>query len=143
MEKKHSHYHKPCGHATVDVYRVLQMFEVKDQGVGHAIKKLLVAGGRGAGKSFEQDIQEAIDTLTRVLAMRKEDIDVTKSRESFADDAVRHLKDSIDFWESRGLLPIDEPKVFTGLFRTVSGDLHSGVCDTTPPNSNKTKNSES
>ena len=28
-------------------------------------KKLLVAGGRGAGKDINQDIQEAIDTLVR------------------------------------------------------------------------------
>lgn len=72
-ERKHSHYFKPCPYDFVDVYRVLDLFGITDQAIGHALKKLLVAGGRGAGKSIEKDIQEAIDTLTRFLEMRRED----------------------------------------------------------------------
>lgn len=71
--KKHSHYHKDVSKLkTIDVYRVLELFNVTDQALGHAIKKLLVAGGRGAGKSIEKDIQEAVDTLNRRLEMAKE-----------------------------------------------------------------------
>lgn len=71
--KKHSHYFKDVSNLkSIDVYKVLQLFEVTDQALGHAIKKLLVAGGRGAGKSIEKDIQEAIDTLVRCLEIKRE-----------------------------------------------------------------------
>lgn len=70
---KHSHYFKDVSKLKmIDVYRVLELFGVTDQALGHAIKKLLVAGGRGAGKSIEKDIQEAVDTLQRRLEMHKE-----------------------------------------------------------------------
>lgn len=72
--RKHSHYFKDVRHLTeVDVYRVLALFNVTDQAIGHAAKKLLVAGGRGAGKDIQKDIQEAIDTLVRWQEMKKED----------------------------------------------------------------------
>ena len=71
---KHGHYFKDVtGLNVVDVYRVLQLFGVADPCLQHAIKKLLVAGGRGAGKSIEKDVQEAIDTLERWKAMRNEE----------------------------------------------------------------------
>jgi hypothetical protein len=59
---------------TIDVYRVLQLFEVTDAAIAHAVKKLLVAGGRGAGKDVNKDIQEAVDSLQRFLEMQKEDV---------------------------------------------------------------------
>ena len=72
--RKHNHYFKPvAGLETVDVYRMLELFGVTDQALGHAIKKLLVAGGRGAGKDIRQDVAEAIDTLQRWQEMRAED----------------------------------------------------------------------
>lgn len=71
---KHGHYFKSVAHlAQVDVYRVLELFGVTNPAIAHAAKKLLVAGGRGAGKSIDKDIQEAIDTLVRWQAMRNED----------------------------------------------------------------------
>mgnify|MGYP000016287286 CR=1 FL=1 len=74
VRTKHSHYHKPVHHLQyVDVYRVLALFNVTDQALGHAIKKLLVAGGRGAGKDITRDVQEAIDTLQRWQEMRAEE----------------------------------------------------------------------
>lgn len=70
---KHSHYHKDVsGLQSIDVYRVLRLFEVTDPCLQHAIKKLLVAGGRGV-KDIAQDVQEAIDTLERWGAMWDED----------------------------------------------------------------------
>lgn len=72
-EKKHSHYFKDVSHLDhVDVYRVLELFGVREHAIGHAIKKLLVAGNRGS-KNQPQDIQEAIDTLVRYQEMQKED----------------------------------------------------------------------
>ena len=70
---KHSHYKKPvAGLQFVDVYRVLALFGVTDPCLQHAVKKLLVAGGRGA-KDISQDVQEAIDTLHRWQEIRVED----------------------------------------------------------------------
>lgn len=74
QRRKHAHYFKDVSNLeTIDVYRVLDLFNVTDQTLGHAIKKLLVAGGRGAGKDFRKDVQEAIDTLQRRLEMLDED----------------------------------------------------------------------
>lgn len=70
---KHSHYFKPvAGLEHIDVYRTLLLFGVTDPCLQHAIKKLLVAGGRGA-KDIGQDVQEAIDTLERWKTMRQEE----------------------------------------------------------------------
>lgn len=74
-QAKHSHYFKPVhGLEHVDVYRVLHLFNVTDPCLQHAVKKLLVAGGRGGGKDISRDIQEAIDTLERWKAMREEEL---------------------------------------------------------------------
>lgn len=73
--KKHSHYCRDVSSLqTLDVYRVLKLFNVTDPCLQHAVKKLLVAGGRGAGKDIDRDIQEAIDTLVRWQDMRHEDV---------------------------------------------------------------------
>lgn len=77
QERKHSHYYKDVTHLeTIDVYRVLKLFNVTDPCLQHAVKKLLVAGGRGAGKDINRDIQEAIDTLKRFQEMDEEDCPV-------------------------------------------------------------------
>ena len=69
----HNHYFKDVRALThIDVYRVLELFEVVDPAIQHAVKKLLCAGGRGT-KSQPQDVQEAIDSLARWQDMRKED----------------------------------------------------------------------
>lgn len=71
---KHPHYHKDVRHLeTIDVYRVLTLFNVTDPCIQHAVKKLLVAGGRGAGKDIAKDVQEAIDSLQRFQEMRLEE----------------------------------------------------------------------
>lgn len=71
---KHPHYHKNVRHLeTIDVYRVLALFNVTDPCIQHAVKKLLVAGGRGAGKDISRDIQEAVDSLNRWQEMQAED----------------------------------------------------------------------
>jgi len=57
---------------SVDVYRVLNLFDVRSHAVGHAIKKLLCAGLRGA-KDYEQDLREAKASIERELAMMDEE----------------------------------------------------------------------
>jgi len=91
MTRKHSHYFKPVptGATHVDVYRVLEMFGVTDQALGHAAKKILVAGGRGA-KDQRKDIQEAIDTLQRKLEMLDEDAVVSVPVPYIGDERRAH-----------------------------------------------------
>ena len=70
---KYPHYFKSVSHLeTVDVYRVLSLFQVNDPCLQHAIKKLLCAGDRG-DKSMIKDITEARDSLNRHLEMLQED----------------------------------------------------------------------
>ena len=47
---------------TIDVYDVLDAFDVSNPATAHAIKKLLCTGTRGL-KDWETDLQEAIDSL--------------------------------------------------------------------------------
>ena len=71
--QKFPHYYKDVNHLKeIDVYRVLDLFQVTNPCVQHAVKKLLVTGKRGA-KMYEKDIQEAIVTLQRHLEMLQED----------------------------------------------------------------------
>jgi hypothetical protein len=66
LEPKVSKYHKKIRNhgVTVDVYDVLDAYGVENPAVAHAVKKMLMAGQRGY-KDFQQDIQEAIDSLER------------------------------------------------------------------------------
>lgn len=57
----------------IDVYRILDLYEVTDHALGHAIKKLLLAGSRTGGKGAYKDITEARDTLSRYIEMQSED----------------------------------------------------------------------
>lgn len=71
--ERHRHYYKSVAHlGTVDVYRVLRLFGVTDPCLQHAIKKLLVAGGRGS-KDARRDLREAIDSIERAIEMMDED----------------------------------------------------------------------
>lgn len=67
------HYFKkvPSGVTHVDVYWVLDAFGVTSQPVGHAIKKLLCAGQRGA-KGREKDLLEAIACIKRALELESQ-----------------------------------------------------------------------
>lgn len=71
---KYPQYYRDVSHLeVVDVYRVIDLFGVTDATAQHALKKLLLSGVRTGGKSIEQDLKEARDTLSRGLAMRAED----------------------------------------------------------------------
>ena len=56
----------------IDVYRVLELYGVECHAIGHAVKKLLCAGERGA-KSKEQDLREAIQAIARAIEMMGEE----------------------------------------------------------------------
>lgn len=81
MAKEFSHYYKkvPNGVQYIDVYRLLEMFEVTNPAIQHAVKKLLVAGGRGH-KDLDKDVKEAIVSLNRWIEMREEECVESKSK---------------------------------------------------------------
>ena len=69
----HDHYKKNVQHLDmIDVYRVLDLWQVTNPALQHALKKILAAGQRGA-KDEAKDVQEAIDSLKRWQDMRGED----------------------------------------------------------------------
>ena len=62
---KQNKYSKDLRDGTkIDVYDILDAFNVENPAVAHAIKKMLCAGLRGY-KDFNQDIEEAIESLER------------------------------------------------------------------------------
>jgi hypothetical protein len=65
-------YYKEYPYDTIDIYRVLQIYEVTDPCIQHAVKKLLCAGKRGY-KEVEKDVEEAIMSLQRWGEMRREE----------------------------------------------------------------------
>lgn len=72
IAEKYNHYYKDVSHLErIDVYRVLDLFNITDPTIQHAVKKLLVAGNRGA-KDKSKDVHEAIDTLLRFKEMESE-----------------------------------------------------------------------
>jgi hypothetical protein len=50
----------------------LELFEVVDPAIQHAVKKLLVAGNRGH-KDLQKDVKEAIVSLNRRIEMWEEE----------------------------------------------------------------------
>ena len=68
----YDHYFKDVSHLKViDIYRILELYEVTNPCVQHAVKKLLCSGKRGV-KDANNDIKEAFATLDRYLEMQVE-----------------------------------------------------------------------
>lgn len=69
--KPKSKYHAEINPGVwVDVYDVLNAFDVECHAIGHAIKKLLKPGQRGY-KDAEQDKREAIASIGRSIEIKK------------------------------------------------------------------------
>lgn len=88
---KHSHYKKSvAGLEFIDVYRVVELFDVPAGALDHAAKKILCAGNRGH-KDLARDVQDVIDSLQRWQEMRAEDarIQVKVEPASMIDDDSR------------------------------------------------------
>lgn len=62
------------GYDVIDVYRVHRIFDLNDEVLCHASKKLLLSGVRTGGKTLYQDVKEARDSLNRWLEMLAEDL---------------------------------------------------------------------
>lgn len=70
---KHNHYFIDVSRLQkMDVYRVLERFNVTCPVLQHVSKKALCAGNRGH-KDLRKDIQDMIDSLNRKLEMMEED----------------------------------------------------------------------
>jgi len=68
-QQKHSHYKKDVRHIDyIDVYRIIDLYELHDPCFQHALKKILVPGARGH-KDLTNDINDIIDTMQRKLEM--------------------------------------------------------------------------
>lgn len=67
-----SKYHRQIAtnhEGTSDVYDILHAFNVTNPALAHAIKKLLVPGGRSGGKDMLQDLEEAKWSVQRAIEM--------------------------------------------------------------------------
>lgn len=102
---KHSHYFHDVAHLqSVDIYRMLRLLGIADPALQHAFKKVAAAGKRGA-KSAAQDVQEAIDSLTRWQEMAAEDavLQGTKREEPWLARALEAMSQTRSF----GAAPFD------------------------------------
>lgn len=82
---KHAHYFKDVArYKEIDVYRVLELFEVTNPPIQHAVKKLLLPGERG-GKGELKDLNEALDSIIRAIEMLHED-EALKNELSFEEN---------------------------------------------------------
>lgn len=61
-------YDRPCKGITIDVYDVLQAFEVTNPALQHLIKKALCAGLRGH-KDRQQDLNEILESAKRAIEL--------------------------------------------------------------------------
>jgi len=71
-QQKHQHYKKDVRNLDyIDVYRIIDLYELHDPCFQHALKKILVPGARGH-KDLTKDINDIIDTMRRKLEMMSE-----------------------------------------------------------------------
>jgi hypothetical protein len=69
MSKEMNKYQRKIKGVVVDLYDIFDAYEVTDQAVGHAIKKLIMAGQRGY-KSEMEDLHEALVSVQRGIDIR-------------------------------------------------------------------------
>jgi hypothetical protein len=68
--KKSNKYNRECKGVIIDVYDVLQAFDVKNPALQHLVKKALCVGIRGH-KTKEQDLKDIIDSSKRAIELEK------------------------------------------------------------------------
>ena len=66
-----SRYHRQFCGVTIDLYRVANLWGVKSHALFHALKKIMMAGQRGA-KDYETDLREAIVAIEEEIKIYKE-----------------------------------------------------------------------
>ena len=76
------------GYDVIDVYRAHRIFGLTDEVLCHASKKLLLSGVRTGGKTLEQDVREARDSLNRWLEMLQEDLGNAQEEDGWTPGAI-------------------------------------------------------
>lgn len=76
------------GFDVIDVYRTHRIFGLNDEVLCHASKKLLLSGVRTGGKTLEQDVKEARDSLNRWLEMLSEDLGNDQEKDGWTPEAI-------------------------------------------------------
>lgn len=66
--EKRNKYTRTIKGVDVDVYDILDAYDVKNQATAHALKKLLMNGERGH-KSLLQDLEEAKFSIDRAIEL--------------------------------------------------------------------------
>ena len=118
---KHNHYFRDVSHLQqVDVYRILELFEVTCPVAQHIVKKALAAGKRGA-KSPARDMQDIVDSAQRWLAMREEDSKVSTDAAAGAKSMTgvevdMRLKQARKYWDDAYKEALNAP--WGGIVRT-------------------------
>lgn len=73
-KSNYSHYFRDVRHLKyIDIYRVIDLFNINNPCIQHTVKKLMCAGSRGS-KNYIKDVTEARDSLNRLLKMHEEDL---------------------------------------------------------------------
>lgn len=67
---KGNKYNRPCKGITIDVYDVLQAFNVTNPALQHLIKKALCMGLRGH-KDRLQDVKEVLESAKRAVELEE------------------------------------------------------------------------
>ena len=70
----------------IDVYDILQGFEVVNPAIQHAIKKLLMPGTRGY-KNKIQDLNEAKQSIERAISLEEELNHYSNKKETIKEEA--------------------------------------------------------
>ena len=68
--KKLNKYQREIKGAVLDIYDILDAYDVRNPAIAHAIKKLLMNGNRGH-KPMLQDYREAIDSIRRGIELEE------------------------------------------------------------------------
>lgn len=72
MTDKHNHYFRDCPYNKIDVYRIIEIFEITDPAAQHILKKCIATGKRGH-KDEQRDWEDIRDSAQRRLDMLAED----------------------------------------------------------------------
>lgn len=77
-ERKHSHYFREFPYDNIDVYRIIETFEITCPAAQHILKKVIATGKRGH-KDLQRDWQDIVDSAQRKIEMLEEDAVVSWS----------------------------------------------------------------
>jgi hypothetical protein len=88
-ERKHNHYFRPCPYDNIDVYRIIDIFEITCPAAQHVLKKVIATGKRGH-KDVKRDWEDIIDSAQRKLEMLAEESQPVLPKK-WPEDLMDHL----------------------------------------------------